>query len=96
MSLLALPFIGSLLDDEQSYFLAVLSLGLLLSATVLFILAEQKKRAILSLIGSVALFILVTQGPTGLEACLAIWVATFALLSHQKKITPTEAKKKKD
>lgn len=98
MSLLALPFLGKLLDNEQSYFLAVLSLGLLLGATVLFILAEKKTRAILSIIGCVALFILVTQNPTGLEACLAVWVSGFALLSKKlKTIIPAEnTQKKKD
>lgn len=84
--LLAMVFFGPLLSEGQSYFIAVFSIGMMVGAMIFFALADQKMRAILATGGAVALFLVATGEPSGLEALIVLWVAVFIFFSSTKRI----------
>jgi len=93
--LLAIVFLGPLLSEGQSYFISVFSIGVVTGAMVFFAIAGQKMKAILATGGAVALFLVATREPSGLEALIALWVAVFMFFSSTKKRTDPEKTSKK-
>lgn len=85
LSLLVIVFLGPALSEGQSYFISVLSIGVVVGAMMFFAFADRKLKAVLSAGGAVALFLVATRDPSGLESLIVLWVSVFILFSAMKK-----------